>query len=366
VLGVAAATFALVTVGATQASAATTNTLLYSTDSGATWSPNVTAAAGSTVLVREWYDNSDPAAHSSESLTTGVPAGFSLVPGSTKVCTSPATTNPSAPNSSQDTCAASNESAVWSGQNLTVSPTNGLYGQPNNLTSGILNLGQKRDLNLNQCVYYNGTSLYTNTVNDNPTPLYRTGTNASNTPQSTVNCGPGAPPGWVLYPNDTAVQAIDLLGNRYLNLNQCVYYNGTALYTNTVNDNPTPLYRTGTNASNTPQSTVNCGPGAPPGWVLYPNDTAVQAIDLLDTARGAGFVQFAITAPSPASTTTYNESAALTGAATANSSGSITIQIVNASLINGGSIGATTALAVVMLAGLIGYRRLRVNTPTAR
>ncbi|MDQ1752495.1 MAG: hypothetical protein QOE71_3551, partial [Pseudonocardiales bacterium] len=131
------------------------------------------------------------------------------------------------------------------------------------------------------------------------------------------------------------------------------------------NSQPNPGYHAGTNASNTPQAAVSCGPNAA-GYNLIPSNSGVLPLDLLDATRGAGFVQFAIMAPSPASTTTYNESAALTGAATANSSGSITIQIVNASLINGGSIGATTALAVVMLAGLIGYRRLRVNTPTAR
>jgi hypothetical protein len=87
---------------------------------------------------------------------------------------------------------------------------------------------------------------------------------------------------------------------------------------------------------------------------------------LLDTARGAGFVQFSVTASLPVSTTTYNESAAWSGTAAAASSGSITIQVVGAALVDGGAIGGIAVLVVVMLSGLIGYRRLRVNTPTAR
>ncbi|MDQ1735321.1 MAG: hypothetical protein QOH56_1572, partial [Pseudonocardiales bacterium] len=141
-MAMSVATFVSVTIGAVPASAVTTNTLLYSTDNGASWSPQVPAAAQATVLVRKWYNNSDSTAHAGVSLTASVPTGFRLVPGSTKVCTSPATTNPAAPKSWQDTCAASNESAVWSGRKLTVSPTNGLYGQPNTMTSGIMNLGQ--------------------------------------------------------------------------------------------------------------------------------------------------------------------------------------------------------------------------------
>jgi hypothetical protein len=81
------------------AGAAVTTNLVYSTDNGATWTTSPTAAAGQTVLVREWYDNTDTAAHGGESLTTSIPAGFSLVPSSTKVCTSPLSSDPTAPNS---------------------------------------------------------------------------------------------------------------------------------------------------------------------------------------------------------------------------------------------------------------------------
>jgi ABC-type dipeptide/oligopeptide/nickel transport system permease subunit len=40
--------------------------------------------------------------------------------------------------------------------------------------------------------------------------------------------------------------------------------------------------------------------------------------------------------------------------------------VVAAALVNGGAIGGIAVFVAVMLGGLIGYRRLRVDTPTAR
>jgi hypothetical protein len=228
----------------------------------------------------------------------------------------------------------------------------------------------KRYLKLNQCDYIsNSGDNYTSIVNTLTAPfnIYNAGTNASNTPQAALSCGPGQA-GDPLNSGASGLQTVDLLGQRYLNLNQCDYITNTPdNYTSIVNTLTAPfnIYNAGTNASNTPQAALSCGPGQA-GDPLNSGASGLQTIDLLDTARGAGFVQFSITAPSPASTTTYNESAALTGTAAAASSGSITIQVVAAALVNGGAIGGIAVFVAVMLGGLIGYRRLRVDTPTAR
>ncbi|MGM7424915.1 hypothetical protein, partial [Cellulosimicrobium sp. CpK407] len=51
---------------------------------------------------------------------------------------------------------------------------------------------------------------------------FQTGTNASNSADGTVTCGPGNPAaGYAIGSNVSSVHALDLLGNRYLNLHQC-------------------------------------------------------------------------------------------------------------------------------------------------
>jgi len=398
------------------ASAATTSTLLYSTDGGTTWSSSVSVNPGQIVLVREWYNNPDPAAYASESLTTTLPAGFALVANTTRVCVSPLTTDPLAPNNGQDVCANQTDSPVWAGSSLSVSPTSGLYGQTV-ATSGIMNLGQKAYLNLHQCMYQYTTTvlgspdqdLYATAVNDFPagSTQFNAGTNASNAADSSAACGAGdasyaplasqtsfqavslvgnrylnlnectyarnqANPlyeefqtlingqqdanfrasthasntadasaictgGDATYqPSSNGTQALDLLGNRYFNLNQCAYrYTATAPFTGhqdtaanwPKNGSPNPPFSTGTNTSNTPDAAPVCGAGNGTYGPLS-GSTANQAIDLYDGARGAGFVQFSMTVPTPVSTTAYPQNASVTGPSTSSSSGTVTVTVV--------------------------------------
>ena len=114
-----------------------TSNLVFSVDNGATWSANVNAAPGQTVIAREYYDNDTSANITGASVTTSLPSGFSLVAGSTEVCLNPGTTDPTNPTSelacnTQTGGAAPNdeggpidESSVWSGSNLSISPTAG-------------------------------------------------------------------------------------------------------------------------------------------------------------------------------------------------------------------------------------------------
>jgi len=124
-----------------------TNRLLYSTDGGVHWSTHPTVAPGAKLRVRAWYDNQDSKVANSVSVRTALPAGFRLVPASTEVCMSPATSRPEDPDASLDFCAKPRESAVWSNRTLTVSPTNGLKidavtSQSTTLTRGILEPGR--------------------------------------------------------------------------------------------------------------------------------------------------------------------------------------------------------------------------------
>ena len=299
--------------------------LLYSTDGGATWSPDVTVGPGGTVLARAWYDNDDTSAYDDTYVGTSLPAGFSLVPGTTQVCKSPLTTNPTSPNDGEDVCAASDEGAVWSGQDLQVSPTAGLFGQSNADTTGILEMGKVRYVNLHECAYASAANndWLTWSAVARPSGVYQNGSNVSNSPDSAATCGPGSAQ-HVLSGSGTAA-AYDLLDNRYLNLHECAYVSAANSDWLTWSGvaRPSGVYANGSNASNAPDGAAVCGPGS--AQHVLSGGTAA-AYDLLDQDRGRGFVEFVIEAPSPATTTTYDTDAELFAYGEPHlSSGSITV-----------------------------------------
>ncbi|WP_285507078.1 hypothetical protein [Actinokineospora sp. NBRC 105648] len=135
-----------------------------------------------------------------------------------------------------------------------------------------------RYLNLHQCVYTNGSYLYTNLLANTPNTPFNTGTNISDTRDTVAKCGPAAP-GWRLDPANVSVLSLDRVRGRYLNLHQCVYSNGRFLYTNLLSNTPNTPFNTGTNLSYTPDTTPKCAPGAP-GWTLDTANVAVQSLDL--------------------------------------------------------------------------------------
>jgi hypothetical protein len=131
--------------------AAPSITLEYSTDGGTTWSTAPTVSAGGTVLARVYYTNDTTGAIDGTQVSTSLPSGFVLVPGSTRVCLNPSTTNPTSPDSTELACntdadqgGAIADSAVWSGGTLNISPTAGLFGQSSGATSGVLAMGKTR------------------------------------------------------------------------------------------------------------------------------------------------------------------------------------------------------------------------------
>lgn len=379
--------------------------IVYSADGGASWTTDPKINAGTNLLVRLFSHNKRDLTASAVQFGTTLPAGFSLAPGTTRTCLNPGTTDATNPlaetlcNDNVGQGGAINEGAVWSGQNLTISPTAGLFGEPTNITSGYLAAGKKKYANLHQCVRHtdpaydwitvavddppaaawyagsnisntadaaldcgtaswtlnttisglqnldlfaeryanlhqcnysyadttNGTRRITNLVDDQA-GSWVTGTNASNTADSTVSCNGGA--SWTQHTTISGVQSLNMLENRYINLHQCLHTAPSpSQYLSTfLNDVPSIAWRTGTNASNNVDTTLNCP--APAGWTLHTTLSALQVFDTLDTTRGQAFVEFEMVAPSPEMQTDYTQAAALTGTSTGDESISDTITVL--------------------------------------
>lgn len=386
-------------------SAAPTANIVYSTDGGNSWSTTPTVKSGQEVLTRSYFNNDGSSNVSDAQMSTTLPAGFSLVPNSTRTCLNPGTTNPANPtaelacNDSSGQGGAINEGAVWSGNTLAVAPNAGLYGTPTNATSGLMAAGKKRYLNLHQCLRTAGVQYIMVAIDDPIATDWYASTNASNTADSTYNCGTNTG-GWTLHGSISAVQNLDLLGKRYVNLHQCLHYysdaNGTRYITTLVNNPTATNWGTGTNTANTANVTVSCvAPGS--GWTFHsgiseaqPLDTLnnryvniheclrvytsgyylsafinnpsgtgwrtgtnasntaatvldcpvvsgwpshstlsdFQAIDTSDTTRGQGFVEYKMIAPAVTAPQTLNQTATLTGTGTGNptGTGSLTVE----------------------------------------
>ena len=140
------------------------STLVYSVDNGSSWTTTLPALTnGETVLVRDYFDNTTLVDEPSISVQATVPAGYTRVGGTTKVCLNPGTTDPTKPttevvcNTDAGQGGAINETAVWSGSALTISPSAGIEGQSTSATSGYLLAGRKKYLNLDLCSYYNAS-----------------------------------------------------------------------------------------------------------------------------------------------------------------------------------------------------------------
>lgn len=440
--GAAVAALMIGVLGAAPASAAPTTTLVYSTDGGATWTPNPTVGAGQQVIARLYYANDTPGTIAGTQLTTAIPAGFTLVPGSTTTCLNPGTNDPTNPtselacNTDAGQGGAINESAVWSGGNLTISPTAGLLTQSPSATSGILQVGEPRYLNLDQCNYF-GPTLRDSIVYIVPTtpntPPFSAGSGTGNTAQASPVCGPGAGgfpyqpsnsgvanipllgqryvnlaqcnyygsstdsityfvpstpnapfhastgasnttpalptcgPGAGGYPyqaGNSGITNIDLLGNTVLNLDQCIYYGTTTdAITYAVPSTPNAGFTAATTASNASPSLPTCGPGRG-GYPYQPTNSGIGNFNLVDTGRGQGFVQFVMTAPSPATTLVEPQTGGLTGTGTGDptTTGTLTVAAVGgAPLAEGWPAVIATASALLVAGVWFAIRRKRVN-----
>ncbi|KPI11679.1 hypothetical protein OV450_8444, partial [Actinobacteria bacterium OV450] len=154
-------------------------------------------------------------------------------------------------------------------------------------------------------------------------PAFGGDTNTSNTADTAPNCQPGTATD-VPNVNNTGVLPLDMLNNRYLNLQQCVY-TSTENFT-TLMPGGNPAYGGNTNASDTADTAPDCQPGTAT-VVPNVNNTRVLPLDTLDTTRGAGYVQFAMYVPDVTSTTTFPQDATLNGFGTGTPSSSATVTV---------------------------------------
>jgi hypothetical protein len=86
--------------------------LAYSADGGVTWTADLTVAPGATVLVQHSFFNPTAQPVEDASIRGVLPAGFVLVPGSTRGCALVA----------QIECDPAEDELVWTGPNLQVGP----------------------------------------------------------------------------------------------------------------------------------------------------------------------------------------------------------------------------------------------------
>lgn len=126
-----------------------------------------------------------------------------------------------------------------------------------------LDLSAGRYLNLHQCVYYSELQHdHLTVVISRGGGEWSTGTNVSNTPDTTVVCGPGRGL-YQLLPLLSDVKALDLGAGRYVNLQQCQYYSSslTDHFTTVVPTSRDGRFTTGTKVTDTADTAPACGPG---------------------------------------------------------------------------------------------------------
>ena len=129
------------------------------------------------------------------------------------------------------------------------------------------------------------TDAYVQAVGDTPnTGDFTTGTNTSNSSGgTTATCGAGSG-AFALQPTNSGAAPLDLLGNRYVNLHGCDYYEASitdsfdSFQPNATNGGG--LYAAQTNSSNTADGSVNCGAGGAV-YPYQPQNSGLQALDTL-------------------------------------------------------------------------------------
>ncbi len=199
--------------------------------------------------------------------------------GSTKNCLNP-TAGETVCNTDAGQGGAINEGAVWSGQTLNIAPTAGVYGIATNAASGRLEVGKKRYLNLNECVYNAlGIDIFTTNGHfNNGQPEYFAQTNVANIAQASAICGAGS--GTYLFGGGSVVP-LDLLGQRYVNFNECGYNQvGADFLTSSGHfDSVSSGLFAGTNTANTAQASAGCASGNGVYGLASATNTAFDLFD---------------------------------------------------------------------------------------
>lgn len=152
-----------------------------------------------------------------------------------------------------------------------------------------------RYLNLGQCRWL-GPDGRSNTSFIDTTPASEWHV-ASGTSDSAAGPGCAPVPGWTLSADASGSAAFDLLENRYLHLQSCYWAGQNGSHTVVVNGSASTDWASGSEASNSavgPEATCTT---LPPDGTWFLGYGKSQSFDLLDPARGAGFLTYEVAAP---------------------------------------------------------------------
>ncbi len=238
--------------------------------------------AGDTVNTRLYYNNTSTTSLTSAQLQDSIPANFTLTG---------QPTNQIADSTSRN--------INLSGTSFNIAPNIGYYSYSNTETTSNLEFGKKKYLNLAQCIYTNNSQGTGGLASSNHSdlsnfinignPAINSATTLSNNLLTGINCGSGTA-SLVLNNSISNTGNYLLSGNRYLNLQQCTYFQNEGLPNNFQNDYSllipslqTSNYSTGTSISNTVGGSINCGGGDAGSLNRIPKTdySAAQSLDLL-------------------------------------------------------------------------------------
>jgi uncharacterized repeat protein (TIGR01451 family) len=296
---------------------------------------SITVGSGQTVKVRLKYDTLNTSSSTGVNIADTLPSGFTYIPGSIKNCYVDAS------------CVVLNDSLV-SGSNISVAPGAGYFGYATNATSSNLELGRRKFVTQQDCRYN-----YVNGADNDNYYTYRIQFVSSTS--NTATC-PGAPNGSYTTQNTSTIER-NSTGFRYLAQTNCRYsksgddvyglfgvlsfQNSSSLasncssvsgYTTTAS---TPIVRdmlgfrylhqrvceyvnTGSNVdrrglydvisiNNTATATATCN-----SISGYTTTTSTSLdYDMSDTARGYGYIEYDMLAPSLSGS--YGTSVSMTG-----------------------------------------------------
>jgi hypothetical protein len=174
-----------------------------------------------------------------------------------------------------------NEVAVWNGNNLTISPSAGLYGNASGATSGDLAVGRVRYLNYPTCIRLSTAQrYYTSNYEANPGPGVSNNLNTiescDNAPNANWAGGPGYAGG--------QIHNVDLLGKNYLHISSCNRAYSTTYFSVTGKTTSNGGEGFGPTANNNPvgleANQANCNMDTSSPWSFVPTHSGSASVDL--------------------------------------------------------------------------------------
>jgi hypothetical protein len=249
---------------------------------------NINVAKSASVKVRLYYNNTSDQAITGAQIQDSLPAGFTFVNNSLRNCIQPSLV--------EESCSGVLSNTLFSGSNLNVSPVAGLYdassapasgGTATNASSGFLEMGKKRYLNLDACTYYKSINdtWFQSWLNRAFNNFYDSATNFSNTSEAVANCGSGSGTTSSDYNANiwSSGTNYDFINKRYLNLHRCTYFksvstNWFSSYSDLKVASVPDEYDAGTITSNTTATTPICGSGT----ASYPYNSTWSDVNNFD------------------------------------------------------------------------------------